>query len=273
MTRILAATDLSPRSERALRRAAQLAESLDAELTALSVVDADLPRDLAESMKEQVEAKLRALCAEISARPCEAVAVIDDPLTAIHAAADARNADLVTLGLHRVRPIADLFGGTTMERLVRASARPVLVVRDPVGGPYARPVCGLDLSPACAAAAKAAAALAPGARIATFHAVHVPFKGFAGFGGAEVAGKPFLDDARGRLEEWVAQADLPAACAPPELLAGSAPEALHEMVRKTEADLIVIGAHGRAALTPSHLGGFATDLLRHPPRDILIVRR
>ena len=40
---ILMASDLSPRSERALRRAFLLAEEFDAKLTVLSIVDSDLP--------------------------------------------------------------------------------------------------------------------------------------------------------------------------------------------------------------------------------------
>ena len=49
---ILVATDLSIRSERALRRAAKLAEQHDARLTVLCIVDEDLPQRVATRMRD-----------------------------------------------------------------------------------------------------------------------------------------------------------------------------------------------------------------------------
>lgn len=273
MKTILVATDLSERSERAVRRAFQLSEQQGAAITVLSVIDSDLPSDLAEELRAKAESRLTQYCKSISQHPFTAHAAIDDPLLRIHKEADAVDADLIVLGIHRPRGFADFFRGTTLARLVRASLRPVLIVRDPVDHPYQRPVCGLDLSPSSAAAANAAAMLAPNARIATFHAVHVPFRGFLAPGGTDAEVQPFIAEAKQRLAEWLPTAGLPAQSDEPMVYASGAPQALRQTMDATNADLIALGAHGRSSLSPTHLGSFVEDLLYGPPCDILIVRR
>ncbi|MEO1292458.1 MAG: universal stress protein [Pseudomonadota bacterium] len=274
MKSILVATDLSGRSERAVRRAFRLAEMQGSALTVLSIVDDDLPADLATELKAATEKKLSQLCQSIAAYPCTIRVEIDDLLLRIHTVADDVDADLIVLGVHRSRPFGDLFSGTTMERLVRGSLRPVLLVRDPVDQDYAHSVCGIDLSPACVAAAKATAMIAPEAPIATFHAFNPPFRGVLALGGATTASVyPFQREVQTRLVEWLVNADLPQQAEVPEMIAASVPEALRRMMEKTGSDLIAIGAHGRSSLAPTYLGSFAEDLLRSPPCDILIVRR
>jgi len=270
---MLVATDLSERSERALRRAFRLAEQNGAALTVLSVIDSDLPRQIVDQLKETAEQTLQQLCASISAYACDVIVDIDDPLHRIHDVADEIDADLIVLGVHRRRPLSDFFGGTTMERLVRASLRPVLLVCDPVDHDYRRAVCGIDLSPSCVAAATACAALAPEAEIATFHAVHIPFRGFLARSGSAGAVQPFFEEAEAHVRSWLATAALPRQCLPPTILAMSATEALHASINQHRADLICIGAHGRPSLMPTYLGSFTEQLLRNPTRDLLVVRR
>lgn len=273
MKRVLVATDLSERSERAVRRAFQIAEQHEAALTVLSVVDSDLPSDLASEFKTRTEAQLDRYCRSISQYPHDVVVEIDDPLMRIHAVARAVDADLVVLGIHRPRPIADFFRGTTLVRLVRNSLRPVLVVTKPVEQTYRKPLCGLDFSPSSVAAASAAAALCPDVRIATFHAVHVPFRGFLAPGGTAAETQPFIEEGKQRLADWLPDAGLPQQCDEPVVIAEDVPQALRKMMAATEADLIALGAHGRASLAPTHLGGFAEGLLAAPPCDVLVVRR
>lgn len=273
MKTILVATDLSSRSENALRRAFKLADQHGAALTVLSIVDSDLPADVAGALQQSVERKVREQCAAISGSACEVAVELGDPMLKIHEAADARDVDVIVLGLHRVRPIADLIKGTTMERLVRASRRPVLLVRDSADHPYANPVCGVDLSPSCAAAAQMAARLAPEATIHMVHAVHVPFRSFAGIGAGGVAPEPFIAAAREPLQAWAASAELPAQCAETEIVVGSVPQAMMTVMGEVSGDLLVIGAHGRPIFAPSRLGSIAEEVLRHPPCDVLVVRR
>lgn len=273
MKSILVATDLSERSERAVRRAFNLAETHGAALTVLSVVDSDLPDEIASQLKAATEGKLAQLCGAISSYDKTARVEIGDPLREIHRVADEIDADLVVLGVHRERPLGDMVAGTTMVRLVRASLRPVLLVTDPVDHPYRRAVCGLDLSPSCLAALWAVADIAPDADIDTVHAVHVPFRGFLAPGGTAAEHQPFVSEAERRITSWLSEVETPKRCNPPKIIAAARAQALGQVFRESGADLIAVGANGRSSLSPTYLGSFTEELLRLRPSDILVVRR
>ncbi|MEO1542693.1 MAG: universal stress protein [Pseudomonadota bacterium] len=272
MKSILVATDLSNRSDRAVQKAFALAEKHDAKLTVLNVVDSDLPTDIAQTMQASAETQIKAHCTSLSKRSCHAMVKVDDPISGIHSVADEVDADVVVLGVHRPRPFFDLFSGSTLERLVRASERPVLLVRDPASGQHQNPVCGIDFSASCVEAARSCAVLVPEARISTFLAVHIPFKGFLAPGGTHAEFQPYIEDAKRRLDTWLSTADLPEQCTPPEVLVGEVQDALNRMLKKVNGDLIVVGAHARVSPSPTYLGTFAQDLVRNPPCDVLVVR-
>ncbi|MEM9725396.1 MAG: universal stress protein [Pseudomonadota bacterium] len=275
MKKLLVASDLSERSERAVQRAVQLASAHGAALTALSVVDNDLPADMAEAHERSAAASLGQLKGRLSQAdgPIEIDIRVErgDPLTQIHAVAAEIGAELIVLGVHRQRPWMDLLVGSTMERLVRGASQPVLLASDPVNGPYARALCGLDLSPSCLAALWAVSRLAPEAAIETVHAVQVPFRGLLSSNDVEEA-SPFLAEARSRMDAWLADVSLPQQCVAPRLLAGGRAQALGQAFQESGADLIAIGAHGRSSVSPNALGSFTEELLRRRPCDILVVR-
>ncbi|MEO1205401.1 MAG: universal stress protein [Pseudomonadota bacterium] len=272
MKSILVATDLSNRSDRAIQRAFQLAKKHSAKLTVLNVVDSDLPSDIAQVVKSAAEKQVEAQCAFGSKHPHQNIVRVDDPISGIHNAADDIGADLIILGVHRPRPFFDLFSGSTLERLVRASQRPVLLVHDPATGDYQNPVCGIDFSASCVAAAKACASLVPEASITTFFAIHIPFKSLVAHGGTHADDQPYMAEAQSRLTPWLSTADLPAQCKPPELIVGEASHVLRQVLKKANGDLIVVGAHARISPSPTYLGTFTQELVRNPPCDLLVVR-
>lgn len=273
MKTIVVASDLSHRSDRALSRAASLAEAHGARLILVAIVDEDLPSDIADSQAEQSRAQLEAAFQGLN-RTCEVdiVVVIGDPLQDIHRIADEAQADLLVLGLHRPRPMIDLFRETTMERLVRVSERPVLVVRDLGAGEYARVLAPIDFSPASEAAVNAATRLNPHAELTLFHAFHVPFKGFRG----EVTGgemKAYLAGVEAERARWLKTARMPEGAPEIELIESSVGQALARKIEEVKPDLIAIGAHGRATVAPGVIGGLTSELKRDPPCDMLIARR
>lgn len=272
-TDILVASDLSARSERALRRAMALAAQHGARLTLLHVVDEDLPAAMAQRMQEEAEADLARLCASISTQEVAIRVEIADPAEAIARIAGEGRADLLVMGVHRPRPVLDLFSGTTMERIVRAVTLPVLLVRDPNDHDYDAILAGIDLSPSCGAALRAAAALVPAVTIRTFHAFHIPYRGMIAPTGSAEALRPFLKEAQRALDEWWETADLPATCEKPVPEAIGRTTLLMRRMEEHDPDLLVIGAHGRPSFAPTLLGGFTEEILRAPPCDVLIVRR
>jgi len=228
---------------------------------------------MAGVLSAEARRKLEKAAAAHAGIAAEVLVETGDPLTTIHAVAEETGADLLVMGVHRRRPLADVFAGTTMERVVRLSLRPVLLVSRPAGQPYRTALCGLDLSAASAAAARAVARLCPDAAIETMHAVHVPFQGFMPSAGTAGAVDSYTRAAREALEDWLKTADLPEQCRAPKIVPDSLRPAFERMLADVDPDLVAIGAHGRPSLSPSYLGSFAEELLRDPPSDILIVRR
>ena len=83
----------------------------------------------------------------------------------IIAEAMGRNAELIVIGKAGIHPYADLFTGTTAERVVRFSDRPVLTVKQAANGPYRRILSAFDGSEGAVRALKMALVLAPDAEV------------------------------------------------------------------------------------------------------------
>ena len=147
--RLLCATDLSSRADRAIRRAGRLARDFQAELVLLSVIDDDQPLRLVESERREVGA----LLAELSGAMNELWGLsprlrleVGDAFDTIIQVAEAECADLVVMGQHRKRLLRDVVVGTTIERVMRLGQRPVLMVNAPSERPYQRVLATLDMS-------------------------------------------------------------------------------------------------------------------------------
>jgi nucleotide-binding universal stress UspA family protein len=273
MNRILVASDLSSRSDRAVERAVQLAQEQGGKIVLMHVIDEDLPATVITRMRQTAEEVLGAVAqSEHAPEDTEIVVETGDPVLTIAEMAEALDVDLVVLGVHKPRPFWDMFSGTTMERLVRALHRPVLLVHDPVTGPYASVLCGVDLSPSCLAAGRTARSLAPKAKITTFHAVHVPYQGMIARNASEKQLAPFVKDAQTRLDAWWDEAAIPEGLPKPEVTPASVHDAYTDAMAQSGADLFALGAHGRMPLSPSLLGGFTEEQIRDPQSDLLVVR-
>jgi nucleotide-binding universal stress UspA family protein len=84
--RILAATDFSTRSRRALRRAGLLAQARGAEFAIVHVVDDDQPKDLVDIESREAErilAEQIGAIAELQGVQCRAIVVADDPFDGV----------------------------------------------------------------------------------------------------------------------------------------------------------------------------------------------
>jgi len=131
--RILAATDLSARGERALGRALRLRRRFGAQLTVLHVVEDELPESIAtrraEEARELIEGQLRARGegADLEATAVEVAS--GTGYAAVIERAHALGAGLTVLGSHRESSWRDLFLGSTIERVLRQGGTPVLTVK------------------------------------------------------------------------------------------------------------------------------------------------
>ncbi len=272
MKRILVASDLSQRSDRAIHRAFRIAARLGARVDIAHVVDDDLPDDIVHSQVEQAQAALDRFTTIVpqAAGTSHTVHVRPGDVPGeIRAIAEDTAADLVVIGTHRSRPFMDLFRETTMQRLARISPAPVLLVRDAADHDYERVLAAIDCSPASAAVCRAARTLVPDARINGFHAVHVPYRG-SGSGRVHNDARFYVTEAREQLAEWGRANDLADIAAETEISDGGLGPGFQRALAHAKPDLIALGAHSRPQAVSFVLGSFIVGLMQDPPRDILV---
>jgi nucleotide-binding universal stress UspA family protein len=283
MRRLLAATDLSLRSDRAVRRAAGLAGPLGAELLLLYVVDDDRPASLLDAERREALSLLQGRAAELAKSAWDpaprALVETGDPFDGINRAAEAQTADLVVLGAHRRGFLRDVFAGTTAERVVGHGGRPVLMVNSPPVGPYRRILAATDLDEGSAHALRAAAALGllDGADLTVLHAFQAPEKGL--MVRADLSGQAVADYLSARTREVEAKMacflagvglDVPSR---PRMVAeeGGPAKVIKEAVGRLRPDLVLMGKGQHGVLRRVFLGSVAAEVVPELDCDVLVV--
>lgn len=278
---ILAATDLSIRSHRALRRAGLLAQANDAELTLVHVVDEDQPAELVEIETREVERILgeqTGAIDELRGVRCRPAVIAGDPFEGILRTAAATKADLIVMGAHRKQVLRDIFVGTTIERVIRTGPYPVLMVNDVVERPYGTALAAVDMSEPSARAMRTALhlRLVVDAHFTIVHAFEALAAGKMSFAGVQ----------KERIDKHVANEHLRATNELDWFLKlfefddqrwsrrieeGRPLEVISRVVKETKPDLLVVGTHGRSGIAKMLLGSVTEEALRTLGLDILAV--
>ena len=273
--RILAATDLTARSERALGRAMRLRDQFDAQLTVLHVVEEELPERIAKrraaDARQLIATQLRNLApaADLEATAVEIEFGVD--YAAIIRRANELDAELTVLGIHRENPWRDLFLGSTIERVLRRGETPILTVKDEPLSDYRRVLVAVDFSVYSRVALEFAARLVPDGEFLVLHAYDLPFTDF--LPGVQARHVDLLE---GEIREQMAALlrGLPAGRSKvtPEVRLGEAVPVVEAVTAEFRPDLLVVGTHGRTGVAHAILGSIAGKLLRRPRCDVLAVR-
>jgi universal stress protein E len=278
MKRLLTATDLSTRADRALARAYRLAAQHGAELRVLHVVDDALPEHLAETQRLAAEEILKQRVEALSAKgglPVSSEVVVGKPAVEIVQEAVASAAELIVVGAHRGGPESE-FRGSTAEQLIRAGHHPVLVVRRDADADYGRAVIGVDFSVHSLWAARTGFRLAPQA---DFHLVHsyiapvsVFFAGKVRRQARELHEFQMNEAVNEELAAFLARLGdhLPAHSR--FVIEGMPTRVLLGHADRVSADLLVIGTHGRTGVGHALLGSVAEEVLQQASCDVLVAK-
>lgn len=182
--RILLATDLSARCDRALDRAAQLARQWQLPLLVVHAaprateswpVADEAPSwrpmpDQAAAIERQIRRDLDGRIDEVTIHVAEG-----EPAQVILEAAAREGGDLIVLGA-----ASGSFGGgllgNTAEQLVRKSPASLLVVKNRPHGAYRHLLVGTDFTAESQHGLKAAAMLFPEAELVLMHALDIPYQ-------------------------------------------------------------------------------------------------
>jgi nucleotide-binding universal stress UspA family protein len=280
LTSVVVATDFSPGGQLALDRALRLPLHPKARLEVLHVVPDGIPGKLRKQalgealagLEKLVAARQEALAARGLSASQVGLEVIEGAVAAkVARHARAVDADVVVIGRHGRRPVADLFLGSTAQKIVRRGETPVLLVQLPPEVPYGSVVAGLDLEAPSLAVLKASQLVSPGARVRAVTASVATFEDYVSIPGelALELRDQLLEDARVALTALLAKAGVQAEGA---VKPGDPRLVLLEEARAAEASLIVVGSHGRKGIKRLFLGSVAEWVLGHATCDVLVVR-
>lgn len=288
MTTILAPTDFSAPSRHAAERAARLAREHGARLHLIHVVHAGaldrlrglLGTDVAVEAELILDAnrQLEALAADLHDErgpEIETSLRNGSVLTEVGAQGDAIAADLVVLGARGAGFVRRIALGTTAERLLRTTRRPLLVVKQKAHERYRRVLVPVDFSPSSAQALALARRVAPDARLVLLHAYEVPFESRMQLAGVDAQRlEQYRAQARQlahqRLHETAAAAGLRPGDWQPCLVMQDASLAIVEQEQETDCDLIVIGKQGQGVVVDFLLGSVTKHVLAESAGDVLV---
>lgn len=279
--RILAATDFSTRSNRALRQAGLLAKAGDTQLAIVHVVDDDQPPQIVEMERREAG---RILAEQMKAMPeldgarCEAMVIVGDPFDGILRTAAACKADLIVMGQHRRQLLRDIVVGTTIERVIRAHSFPVLMVNNEAQQRYERILIAVDISEPSANAISVAkkSELIGEIPPTLLHAFQPLTKGMMHRAGAarvaiEESVAKEREQTRTELAVFLAAHGLDLEQWPLRIEEGTAGAVLSRTVSEMRADLLVMGTRGRSRFLKVLIGSVTEQAMRSLDVDILAV--
>lgn len=288
-SRLLAATDLSAPARHAAARAALTARRLQAELDLLHVTNltaldrfrqviAELPADALDRLMDDARTELRTLGGHLAQQfgVAPGLRLRSGPLLQeITEATAVSDADLLVLGARGNSFMRHLLLGTTAERLIRKTDRPMLVVKQAPHEPYRTVMIPVDFSAHSLPALRHALAIAPDASFVLMHAFEVPFEGKLRLAGVEedwihryrVAAR---NEARERLRALRDEAAMPPENTRLVVLHGNPSLSIIEQEQEQDCDLIVIGKHGESVLEDLLLGSVTKHVLAESQGDVLV---
>jgi nucleotide-binding universal stress UspA family protein len=290
LRKVLLATDLSARCDRALERAVAIAANTHAHLVILHVIEefresnltygADpapswrSPPDAVAIAKRRIR---EAIEADVGDTLEQATVMVreGEPAEVIERVALAEGIELIVTGIAREGLFASrpVILGRTVEKLLRRMSVPILIVRNRARATYRHILVTTDCSESSAHALQVALRYFPLQTLHLLHAFQVPYagtvadprqyaEGFRQTYAMEVGS--FLEamvlpaDARRRLVTLVEE--------------GVPAQLVHDYVRHRGADLVVLGTRGRGAVLEALLGSTAKSILASLPCDALVVR-
>ncbi len=282
LRRILLATDLSVRCDRALDRAAIIASEWPARLAVVHAYEPDiyaLTQELRPVPSWRQEPNLKLAVADRQLRqdlggldvPFDLVMEEGAPADVILRTAGDRGADLIVTGVARHEPFGRLIFGSTVDQLIRNARVPVLVVKSRAREPYRDIVVATDFSPESAKAVRMAMALFPHAGITLLHCYEPRLHPMANAADAADMALSFAENGYKEFVEGNSEAAADFARLPIFIERGSMDSVLQAYAADKPLDLVVFGSQGKNALVRTLVGSTAEASMVTAPTDVLVV--
>ncbi len=276
MRAIVAGVDLTVMGRRVADRAGMIAGSCDADLQLVHVlepvgeamIDTDLARLLRNHQIEEAE-RLQKWVGDRTQANVSLEVPRGSPSWDL--VARAKKADLVVVGSSSV----DAFGvGPVSRRVARMSVTDALIVRRQPRVPYRRIIAAVDFSEASRLTVDRARDLFPDAEITVMFSLPSRFDALLADAGlfteeVQASRESRLLAARDRMDEFVADWDNGLRTL---VVDGPPTETVEEVVRRRNADLVMVSARGASATRMVLMGTVAEGLVGRAPCDVMVVR-
>lgn len=261
---ILIAHDLRGTADLALRRAAQLAQQQGARLSVLHVLDPAQSEQAHDQARQVLDNSISQFAPPDSTLQLRS----GKPSEVVLQHLQESDYDLLVLGGHLERH--EFFSGTSLDRIARSCPVPLLLVAHPSPGPYRQAVAAIDFSLCACSALAGAYGLLP--ESAELHAVHV----FEPAKGSREQIDNQLQIQQALIDQLVADELQKLPPSGPTIShavhQGGILRCLQEQLKARGSDLLVLGSHGRSALSQALLGSLAQHFLHKAPCDVFVVR-
>ncbi|HKW49977.1 MAG TPA: universal stress protein [Gemmatimonadaceae bacterium] len=278
MTRILLGLHGGATADGAVRVAQLLQLHVNASIEAVAVLaslpvidcgygpvyipDPNTEDELADQLREDCEKQL-ARCDLVGAK----LSVVRGPRTAtICDLAVARSADLIVVGIGPHHFADRALGNETALHLAQQASTPVLAVPAGMRSLPRHILVATDFSPSSLAAARLATAL-----LTTNDTLELAHVSASAQIGSIVVGPPHIREAEHRMDDFVAQLNVPISMRVVTRVFGGEPaRALLDLANRTDVDMIALGSHGYKLWERVLLGSVSSKLLRLAHCAVLI---
>jgi nucleotide-binding universal stress UspA family protein len=276
---ILVAVDFDDTLDGVLAAAGTLAKKFNSEVVLTHVVEAaDESAQAPESLRNAIATRLGQVQQQLTASGVSVPQVFclgGKASVEIVGAAEQIGANLIVLGMRGVAADHHFPLGTTAEKVIRWSAKPVLAVPPEPPVAFANLVCPVDFSDVSGRGLTVAIHLARafGGKLQIL-AVVAPPAGYHrldrhGAEGAASAEQATTTRCLRELDEFLGRFDFQGVTWEKHILRGDPAHEIVHRARSTHADLIVMGSTGRTGLPYMLMGSTAVKVVRQLPCALL----
>ena len=262
---IVVATDFSARADRAVDRALMLGKELGRDVELVHAIEYAPGNKLDTAALDE---RMRAVLPETDVPVTFSYPEGSVP-AAIAGHAEDVDAAMIVLGVARFNSVGDYFLGTAVDRVIRGTSKPVVVVKKRPHRGYGKILVATDFSDPSREAIDWVASVFPDAELHLLHAFYVPFEAW---NKAQYVADEIEEEARKKLSDL--REELPEEVRSRtsiHLVRGSLCSAVNEVSRREGIDLVAVGSQGETGFRHATIGSQASSVLENAEVDTLLI--